>query len=545
MQISVSDYIVATLIEHGVKDVFGVISIHNLPIADAIGQSSNLNKKGLNFIPARGEAGSAAMADTYGRLNGLGVALTSTGAGAGNAVGALLEALNAGTPLLHITGQVECAYLDRSTGFIHETKDQLSFLKAACKSAYRIVRPEQIQGILAQAIADATTYPKGPVSIEIPIDLQLTKFTPAVMPYHPPVYLADPHKTQQLATLLNEAVRPIIWVGGGAKHCSEEIQALADLGIAVISSTHGRGILSDKHPRSLRAHHNHAAVHDLIKAADVMLVIGSKLRSNETASYSTQLSQKVIQIDVDAQALQRNYPIHVFLQHEAKSLLRAALGQVTKKWLNAEYDQQILKASARATEDLREAVGAYAALNDFILALMGEKGLFVRDITISGSTWGSRLLECERPVTNLHSLAGAIGLGLPHAIGASIAKRDKRVVAIVGDGGIALNIGEMATLAQEQLNLCVIVMNDGGYGVMRGIQDKYFAGRQYYNQLSTPDFKALANAYGIRSFKVHDQTELQALLETVKAINTPVVIEIMMTDFGPLKFAGPPQKKLY
>jgi acetolactate synthase-1/2/3 large subunit len=115
------------------------------------------------------------MADAHGRFSGLGVALTSTGAGAGNAVGALVEAMNAGTPLLHLTGQVEKAWLDADTGFIHETRDQLTFLKASSKRAYRISNANQAVAILHKAIQEAQTPPCGPVSVEIPIDIQSAK----------------------------------------------------------------------------------------------------------------------------------------------------------------------------------------------------------------------------------------------------------------------------------------------------------------------------------------------------------------------------------
>ncbi|MEG1681188.1 MAG: thiamine pyrophosphate-binding protein, partial [Stenotrophomonas sp.] len=123
-RVTVAEAIVRVLEAHDVRAVYGVISIHNLPVADAIGRRGK-----LRFVAARGEAGAAAMADGHGRHSGLGVALTSTGAGAGNAAGALMEALNAGTPLLHITGQVEREYLDRDASFIHETRDQMSLLR--------------------------------------------------------------------------------------------------------------------------------------------------------------------------------------------------------------------------------------------------------------------------------------------------------------------------------------------------------------------------------------------------------------------------------
>src|SRR5690606_2862976 len=130
-----------------------------------------------------------------------------------------------------------------------------------------------------------------------------------------------------------------------------------------------------------------------------------------------------------------------------------------------------------------------------------EDGIFVRDITMSGSTWGSRLLPMQAPRHNIHSLAGAIGLGLAQAIGTAVANPGRKVLALVGDGGIMLGIGELATMVQESLDITVLVMNDGGYGVMRGIQRRYFGDRQYFNELHSPDFKALAAAMGLRGWK--------------------------------------------
>ncbi|MEK5789663.1 thiamine pyrophosphate-dependent enzyme, partial [Acinetobacter johnsonii] len=103
---------------------------------------------------------------------------------------------------------------------------------------------------------------------------------------------------------------------------------------------------------------------------------------------------------------------------------------------------------------------------------------------------------------NIHSLAGAIGMGLPMAVGTAIANPQRKVVGLVGDGGLSLNLGELATLAQEKANVTLLIMNDGGYGVMRGIQDKYFGGRQYYNELHTPDFTLLAQAMGLQAWSV-------------------------------------------
>jgi acetolactate synthase-1/2/3 large subunit len=164
---------------------------------------------------------------------------------------------------------------------------------------------------------------------------------------------------------------------------------------------------------------------------------------------------------------------------------------------------------------------------------------------MSGSTWGSRLFPVQQPNQNIHSLAGAIGLGLAMAIGTSIANPDKKVVGLVGDGGLALGIGEIATMVQEGTNLVLMIMNDGGYGVMRGIQNNYFGGRQYFNELHAPDFKMLGEAMGAKSWRVSSADEFKTVIQEAVAWQGPSVIELDMNAIGPLKFAGPPQKKLY
>ena len=164
--------ILAVFLERcGVRVTFGVISIHNMPFLDAIGIRNN-----IRFVASRSEAGAVNMADAYARVAPqLGVAFTSTGTAAGNSAGAMIEAQTAGTPLLHITGQIETAHLDKKHGYIHEAKDQLMMLRAVSKSARRITDADSALKSFKLAVQDALSAPTGPVSIEVPIDIQHTK----------------------------------------------------------------------------------------------------------------------------------------------------------------------------------------------------------------------------------------------------------------------------------------------------------------------------------------------------------------------------------
>ena len=543
-QVNVGEAIARVLEAHQVHNMYGVISIHNLPIADAVGR-----REKMRFVAARGEAGAVTMADADSRFSGLGVALTSTGAGAGNAVGSLIEAMNAGSPVLHLTGQVEREYLDRDASFIHETKDQLTFLKASSKAAFRITSPDHAVGVIREAIRVATTVPMGPVSVELPIDVQAAMID---LPLNlgPVKALLLPQAEQSevdfVAAAIKTAKRPILWIGGGTLNSVAEVKALADLGIPVVSSTHARGVLADDHPRSLGAFHNSADVEVLLKDADLLVVVGSRLRSNETKTYSVELPENIIQIDANPMAQQRNYKVRDFICADAKDILGRvvhALQGSTK--VDTDFDAAVQAAKQAAITALRTQVDQYALICDHLRAALPQDGIFVRDITMSGSTWGSRLFPVQKPLQNIHSLAGAIGLGLAHGIGTSIANPSKKVVSIVGDGGLMLGIGEIATMVQENTDMVLLVMNDGGYGVMRGIQNNYFDGRQYFNELHTPDYKLLGESMGVKSWKVGSAEAFKTAIQDAVNLNGPAIIELDMNAIGPLKFAGPPQKKLY
>src|ERR1700735_3543518 len=170
-----SDYTVGDLVAEflsacGVTTAFGIASVHNIPMLDAIGRRNS-----IRFMMARGELGGAHMADGYARAScGLGVMFSSTGPGAANAVGGLIEARFAGSPVLHITGQTSTRFVDREMGTVHDPYDQLGMLRAVGKGAWRIRSASQALGVLTAATVAALTAPTGPVSLEVPIDIQRT-----------------------------------------------------------------------------------------------------------------------------------------------------------------------------------------------------------------------------------------------------------------------------------------------------------------------------------------------------------------------------------
>ncbi len=543
-QITVGELTARFLEACGVDTAFGVISIHNMPILDAFGRRNT-----IRFVPSRGEAGAVNMADAFARVRGqVGVAITSTGTAAGNAAGAMVEAQTAGTPLLHLTGQIELPYLDRRWSYIHEATDQPGMLKAISKAYFRIWSPETALGVLQEAVRCALTAPTGPVSVEIPIDVQEAKVALPDNLAPLPVHSAVPNAAalDELADRLARAKRPLLWLGGGARHAGEEVRALADLGFTIVTSVQGRGVLSEQDPRSLGAFNVSPAVEDFYKSCDALLVVGSRLRGNETLKYNLKLPRPLYQVDADPQAHGRGYTADYFVGGDARLALAGLVARLSGRLkVDALFASDAKAARAAAEKQLRDGLGPYGALVDALQKSIPSDFVWVRDVTVSNSTWGNRLLRIDGPRNGVHALGGGIGMGAAMGVGAALAARGRKTVALSGDGGLMLNLGELATAAQENADLMLVVMNDRGYGVIRNIQDARFGGRHYYVDLHTPSFADLAKALGWKHYRLSRIEDAETLVGKVAGEAGPRMLEVDMTAIGPFAsaFAGPPVRK--
>jgi len=546
-RITVGELAVRFLEACGTRAAFGVISIHNMPILDAF------NARGdIRFVPARGEAGACNMADAYARVTGtLGAVITSTGTGAGNAAGALIEAMTAGTPLLHLTGQIDSPYLDRDLGFIHEAPRQVEMLAAAGKAALRIRNAETALATLRQAVLLAATPPCGPVSVEIPIDVQQTLLALpddlAPLPAAPVV--PRPGALDALADRLAGTRRPLLWLGGGARHARAAVERLVRLGFGVVTSTQGRGVLRDDHPASLGAFNTQKPVEAFYATCDAMLAVGTRLRSNETLGYHLQLPAALHRIDANPLAQNRGYLGQTFVHGDAALALDGLADRLEGR-LNADPALHAdLGAARRAAEALVDAtLGPYVRLKDELNRLLQGKALWVRDITLSNSMWGNRSLVIDDPRAGVHALGGGIGqglaMGIGAAIGAAVHALGRKTVALAGDGGLMLNIGELACAAQERADMLLLVMNDRGYGVIKNIQDAVYGERRCYVDLHTPDFGLLCRSLGVPHWRLSEPDQTESVLRAALAAPGPVMVEVDMQAWGPFaaKFAGPPRR---
>ena len=538
-----SKYLVGHLVadflaKNGVETVFGIISVHNIPIMDGI----TLNK-GIRMVMTRGETGAAHMADGLARASGkMGVVISSTGPGAANTVPGLVEARFAGTPLLHITGQSATAHLGRDTGAVHDVPDQLGMLSSVSKRAFRVESADETLKVLKNAWLEATTAPAGPVSVEIPIDIQRTEIerpgdASLYLAPAPQVMLPEAAELAQLLKAVQAAKRPLIWAGAGARGASKEIEALLDLGFGMVTSWNGHGVVSDDHPLNLGALNGpgSSAVQALYEQSDLLLVVASRLRGHETLDHKLKLPTNIVKIDVDAAAQTRSYPCNLFVQGDVKSTLEQLLEGLKTQApaIDPEFSRAVEAAKPQAMAEFRATLGPYKDFAAQLRSVMPADAVFARDITLSNSTWGHRLFPLHNQRQNIYPVGAGIGQGLHLGIGAAIGSKDRKVVLLTGDGGFFFNMTELWTAVQEQADIVMIVMNDGGYGVIKHMQDAMCEGRYAHSSLLAPDLLELAKLAGIPAWRVSQAGDFGATVS--KAIETqgPTLVEVDMDAIGP------------
>ncbi|PEJ27245.1 hypothetical protein CN689_24370 [Peribacillus butanolivorans] len=537
-EFTVADAIVKELVQAEVDVVYGIVSIHNMPIYDAM-----LREGSIRMVTSRGESGAVNMADAYARATGkLGVVLTSTGAGAGNGAGSLTETWNSGTPLLHITGEADSNYIGTDQRYIHEAKDQLKMMEGANKTAYLLKRPKQITPFMRKAIKEALTVPTGPVTISIP-----TNFQAQIIPQN---QLIDVETVQNPEVKINipadvvekiaTAKRPVIWAGNGviASGASEELQALVDqIQPAVVTSESGKGSIPENHPLCIGNFAVTPQMEELLKKSDLLISIGVRFRGSETYSWTLPVPENHINIDLNPNAFNRNFDTLYTLVGDAKAVLHEINSALKNKEINpdAAFVDEVKSARQAVRDDLRSQIGPYGEVADIMREQLPENTILVTDVTIPGYTWGNKLFDIYEPRNYLYMTGGGIGQGLPMAIGAQIGQPEKPVVLIAGDGGFMVNAGEMITAIQEDTPIIVLLFDDGGYGILRYYQKAAY-GRLTSVDLKNPDFVMMAKSMGFESEKVRSVDEFKEGLANAIASKKPYMVVVDVEAVGVLEY---------
>ncbi len=541
------------LVRAGVDRVFGVVSVHNLPIYDAIERGGR-----ITAVAMRHEQAAVHAADGYARASGrLGVAVASTGPGAANCVPGLYEAGFASSPVLMITGQADTPNLGKARGFVHEADNQAAMLATVCRRVETVRLRQQLAPALMRVIDDIQTGRPQPGSLEVPIDLQYAdrEVTPAeraAVPVPEPVQ-PEQAAVEAAAELLAAAVRPLIIAGGGVVRsggaqrpagASAQLRALAEqLGAPVLVSANGRGALPDGHPLCLGNLVYHPEIRALREEADVVLAVGTRLQVGSEARNYAALGGKLIHLDADAGVIHRVSPAELAVVADAAGGLAAVTAALADRGGRTDPAVAVARqawaaraAAARATVQarLRDLVGPdHFAIMEALRAATPRDTRLVRDSTVPAYLWANQMLPILEPRTSLHPTAGAIGPGLPLAIGAAVAT-GSRTVLIAGDGGFMLHVGELAVAAQYRLPVTICLFNDRGYGVLRRIEDARFAGRRFGVDLATPDFPALARSMGVEAHAVAGVEEFRTALRSAADADGPVLLDIDLNALHPI-----------
>ncbi|MEH7084134.1 thiamine pyrophosphate-binding protein [Neobacillus drentensis] len=537
-EFTVADAIVKELLQAGVEAVFGIVSIHNMPIYDAILRDGN-----IRTVTARGESGAVNMADAYARATGkLGVVITSTGTGAGNGAGSLSETWNSGTPVLHITGEADSNYIGTDQRYIHEAKDQLKAMEGVNKAAFLLKRPKQIIPFMRKAIKEALTVPTGPVTVSIP-----TNFQAQIIPNN---QLIEMEAFQNHEVKLNIpadvierivlAKRPIIWAGNGviASGASEELQRLVNkIQPGVVTSESGKGSIPENHPLCIGNFTLSPQVEELLKKSDLLISVGVRFRGSETNGWTLPVPENHINIDLNPNAFNRNFDTLYTLNGDAKAVLQGINRLLDNKEIHpdADYVDEVKSVRQAVRDDLRSQIGPYGEVADIMREQLPENTVLVTDVTIPGYTWGNKLFDIYEPRDYLYMTGGGIGQGLPMAIGAQIGQPEKKVVLIAGDGGFMVNSNEMISAIQEDAPIIVLLFDDGGYGILRYYQEAAY-GRRISVDLKNPDFVMLAKSMGFESEKVRSVDEFKAGLANAIASKKPYMVVVDVEAVGVLEY---------
>ena len=314
-------------------------------------------------------------------------------------------------------------------------------------------------------------------------------------------------------------------------------------GFGAVTSTNGRAVVPEGHPRSLGAYNMTREAQEIYARADLMIVVGSRLRGNETQNNRMPLP-RLIQIDADPSQAARNYPVDLFVAADARLALEGLLARLPDKLdTDTGFLADIATARARSEAALRAGLGHYGLLADILSERVHKGGHpWVRDVTVSNSTFGNRYVRIAAPHLGVHALGGGIGQGIAMGIGAALAGAPAKTITLLGDGGAQLMIGELATAVEAKANMVFVLMNDHGYGVIRNIQDAQYEGRQVYADILTPDFSLVCKSVGLPHQRVSDISGFGPALDSALAQSGPSLIEIDMVTIGPFSqsFAGPP-----
>jgi len=521
--------VVAALQKQGVSVVFGMPGVHNLALYDALCDAPD-----IQHVVVRHEQAAGFAADGYARATGRpGVAITTAGPGATNALTAVAEAWSDSSPVVLIASHIESPFVEQERGFGHELRGQLDVFQTATRFRARPMQVREISPSIAEAFAQAQTGRPRPVLVQIPQDvLNDSADVDPVEPLPLQRQAGDPTMVRSAAQMLARATSPAILAGVGVHRAGAHVEllSLAELlNAPVFTTALGKGAIPEDHPLAIgNRWTGEAELTKLLSESDVLLAVGTRFGAADTNQWKLPLPSAIIHVDADADELNRNVPAEMAIAGDAKTVLSQLLRELDGllKTSNGRPNPQTALVELRQRLD----DAAASAWPEPIQLLRDLRAGLERDAIVFCDSliqyWAARHFPVYAPRSmHLPWTYGTLGSSLPMAIGAKVAFPNRQVVTLCGDGALMFTLPELATAVQAGANIVIVVCNDRGYGAMRLHQRRRF-GRFIASDLVTPDFVAVARAFGAGGLRIESPYELAPALASALADNRPFLIDV-------------------
>jgi len=529
--------VIHCLEREGVDYVFGLSGGAAMPMFDALVDSK------IQLILTRHEQGATHMADGYARSTGRpGVALVTSGPGATNTVTGLLTALMDSSPIVVLTGQVITPMLGKD-GF--QEADVTGITYPVVKHSYLVKDAEQIPRVLREAFHVATTGRPGPVLVDIPKNVGQgpchAPFTDELdLPGYAVPGRGDPAAIAEAARLLSEAKRPLLYVGQGAviSGAGKAVTTLAEkLRAPVVNTLLGKGAVDETHPLHLGmlGMHGTAYANKAVVGCDLIMAIGARWDDRITGRVSDFCTNAVkIHLDVDPAEFNKVIRPHVAIHGDARLVIEDLIPLVemgeTAEWLaqcrrwRKQYPLRYPKQGGLRAQHVLDRLNALTQGDAILTTDVGQHQM-----------WAAQFCLARR---NRHWLssggAGTMGFGFPAAIGAQFGNPDKKVWAIVGDGGFQMTLCELATAQVHRLPVKVLIINNNYLGMIRQWQELFYENRLSGSDLEgNPDFVKLAQSYGVKALRIRRPADVDRILREAHAYRDGpcvVVAEVVKED---------------
>ncbi|MFC3626670.1 5-guanidino-2-oxopentanoate decarboxylase [Vogesella amnigena] len=520
-------YLTELLATYGVDTVFGIPGVHTVELYRGLADSP------IRHITARHEQSLGFMADGYARVSGKpGVCLVISGPGLTNTLTAMGQAYADSVPMLVISGVNALGKQGSGNGYLHELPDQQALASQVCAFSHSLTRAEELPQVLARAFAVFDGARPRPVHIEIPLDLMSAPADHLPLPAQPPRLQRAAAAESELALAaqqLRSARRPLLLAGGGATAAADDITRLAELLDApVVMTINARGVLPAGHPLALSCTPSLAAARALIEGSDVVLAIGTELGPTDYDMYADggfTLPGRLIRIDIDPQQLFRNRAADLPLLGDAAASVAALCRLLAEHRGQREGEARAAQVRAgfanRLDTQSRDDLALLHQLRDAL-----PQARWVGDSTrlVYAGNLGFDALA-PRQWFNASVGFGALGYGLPAAIGAALAAPQQPVICLAGDGGFQFTVAELGSAVENALPLIVLLLNNRCYGEIR-LAMQAAEVTPLGVDLYTPDFVALARSYGWHAEQASGNAAIVAALQAAAQRSGPSLIEI-------------------